>query len=106
MLLTCSVNDKVLSMIIPKFLAFVFISIVVFANIKVSCNDGYSSNPDVKCILVFPGLLFNMFLVFPANTSSIHARRTSSGSTECLDPRRCKFRCSRYRTYTGDCGYE
>ena len=47
--LTWSLKDKVLSITIPKFLAFALIPIVLFANAKVSNVDGCFLKQEEKC---------------------------------------------------------
>ena len=57
-----SLKHKVLSITIPKFLAFALIPIVLFAKVNVSNDDGCFLKGEVKCsVSVLPGLLFNMF---------------------------------------------
>ena len=47
--LMSSLKEKVLSITIPKFLAFALIPIVLFANNKVSNDDGCFLKWEVKC---------------------------------------------------------
>ena len=57
-----SLKSRVLSITMPKFLAFALIPIVLLANVKVSSYNGCFLKREVKCsISVLPGLLFNMF---------------------------------------------
>ena len=57
----------------------------MFANDNVSETVGCMLKRDVKCnISVFPGLNFNIFLVFHVKTSLMHPLRTPTESTKCL----------------------
>ena len=62
-----ALNDKLLSMKMPKFLAFFLMSMLVPANVILSPKDGCFGNRDVKCttsassglLLSTPVLLFH-----------------------------------------------
>ena len=57
-------DDKLLSIITPRFLAFFVMLISVPANVMLSPKDDCLIKRYVKCnTLVFPGLLLSMFLV-------------------------------------------
>ena len=79
--MTIKLNDKFLSMMTPRFLAFFSMSILVPANIMLSHDDGSFINRDEKCSTsVFSGLLLSIFLVFHRKISLTHFLTLTSAS--------------------------